>query len=500
MTRKPAREHARKRLRPPPGGLAGLMLTVTVVGIVWALLVPPWQTPDEVQHYAYAEVLAENLRLPQIPPPGAAGSHEGSADQSIADNAVGAGRGAFHPGSAPPEWNPAAWATYRATERAHPAPSRADGGGPNPAGINPPLYYLYSDMAYFFDHDGTAFGRLYTMRLWAVLLVALNALAGWLLAGEILGRRRLPQLACGAVAGLLPMETFIGASVNPDALMVPLWTLALWLGARVIIRRAPIRDVVALGLVAAAAVLTKYTSYALLPAVLFAVLVGWLRRPPEQRMRTLRQLAIASLALFIPLLGWVGLATALGRSTINMVSAGPRPAPFKLGQFFSYVWEFYLPRLPGMSPFPWARPGLGAYDLWVREGIGTFGWLVVPLPGEVYAAAGAVAGALALAALWFVARLRSRTAFWLLGFLAIALIALLGGLHLTDYRSLVSGQGPALQGRYLLPVIGLLGLAVGLVVSRVPDRIRPAACAGLLVLLLSLQALSMSAVIKAFYL
>src|SRR6516165_10421525 len=105
MRREPAREQARKRLRPPPGGLAGLMLTVTVVGIVWALLVPPWQTPDEVQHYAYAEVLAENLRLPQIPPPGAAGSHEGSADQSIADNAVWAGRAAFHPGSAPPEWN-----------------------------------------------------------------------------------------------------------------------------------------------------------------------------------------------------------------------------------------------------------------------------------------------------------------------------------------------------------------------------------------------------------
>ena len=142
-------------------------------------------------------------------------------------------------------------------ERARPAPSRSDRGGPNSAGNYPPLYYLYADIGYFIDQGGTAFGRLYTMRLWAVLLLALNALAGWLLAGEILGPRRLPQLACGAIAGLLPMETFMGASVNPDALMVPLWTFALWLGARIIVRRAPIRDVVAICAVAAAAVLTK---------------------------------------------------------------------------------------------------------------------------------------------------------------------------------------------------------------------------------------------------
>ena len=61
-------------------------------------------------------------------------------------------------------------------------------------------------------------------------------------------------------------------------------------------------------------------------------------------------------------------------------------------------------------------------------------------------------------------------------------------------------RGPVLQGRYLLPVIGLLGLVVGLVVSRLPGRLRPGACGAVLLLLLSLQALSMSAVIKAFYL
>ena len=486
-------------MRRPPSGLAGLLLTVMVVGIIWALLVPPWQTPDEVQHYAYAQDLAENFRLPQFPRSTPGGLPQVSSDQGIADNAVGASRGAFYPQSTPPEWNPAVWTAYLAAVRIHPGPSRSNGGGPNPAATNPPLAYLYADVGYFLDYGGTAFGRLYSMRLWSVLLLVLNALAGWLLAGEILGRKRLPQLACGAVAGLTPMETFIGTSVNPDALMVPLWTFALWLGARVIIRRAMIRDVVALCAVAAAAVLTKATSYALVPAVVLALFAGWFRRPREQRLRALPQIGVASLALVVPVLGWVGLATALGRSAINTVAAGTRPAPFSVGQFLSYLWQFYLPRLPGMTPVRWIS-GLGVYEIWIKQGTGVFGWLTVTLPAWVYAATVACLGAFGIVVMWFVAKLRSSTALWLLGFLALALLTLLGGIHLTDYRSEINGDGPVLQGRYLLPIIGLVGLAVGLVVSRLPERFRPGASAAVLLLLLTLQTLSMSAVIKAFYL
>lgn len=490
-------ERVRSQARRPPGGLIALIVVVVVVGIVWALLVPPWQTPDEVQQYAYAQDLAENFSIPL--PPGAVAPPQESSDQGIADNAVGASRGAFYPQSAPPEWDPDVWSEYRAVESGRPTPSRSNGGGPNPAAGNPPLYYLYADVAYLFDYSGTAFGRLYAMRLWGVMMVALNALAGWLLAGEVLGRRRLPQLACGAVAGLLPMETFMGASVNPDSMVVPLWTLALWLGARVIIRRARIRDVLGLCAITAAAVLTKYTSYALVPAVVLALFAGWRGRPPDERVIALRQLGLASLALVVPVAAWVGIASALGLSAINTVSTGPNPAPFNMGQFLSYLWQFYLPRLPWMTRFRWT-PGLPAYDVWVKEGTAVFGWLTVGVAAWVYKVAAVLACVIGLASLWFMAKLRGRVALWLVAFFGLALVGLLGGLHITDYRSVINGQGPALQGRYLLPVIGLAGLAVALVLSRLPARVRPNACLAVLVLLLSVQALSMSSVIKAFYL
>ena len=75
------------------------------------------------------------------------------------------------------------------------------------------------------------------------------------------------------------MATFMSTAVNPDALLITLWTFALWLGARVINRRAPSRDAIALCGVTAAAILTKATSYALVVPVLLALFIGWRRRP-----------------------------------------------------------------------------------------------------------------------------------------------------------------------------------------------------------------------------
>src|ERR1035437_10418103 len=79
------------------------------------------------------------------------------------------------------------------------------------------------------------------------------------------------------------METLFSTSVNPDGMMVTLWTWAMWLGARVINRAAPRRDAVALCAVTAAAVLTKATSYALVPPTLLALVIGWRRGPADPR-------------------------------------------------------------------------------------------------------------------------------------------------------------------------------------------------------------------------
>lgn len=37
---------------------------VLLFGVAWTLVVPPWQAPDENNHFAYAQTLAERFALP----------------------------------------------------------------------------------------------------------------------------------------------------------------------------------------------------------------------------------------------------------------------------------------------------------------------------------------------------------------------------------------------------------------------------------------------------
>jgi 4-amino-4-deoxy-L-arabinose transferase-like glycosyltransferase len=478
----------------PPKSLAALLGIVLIAGLAWALTVAPWQSPDEVAHFAYVQSIAETFTLP-----GEKGRPAISSDQSVADAAVGGQRGAFFPGSSPPNWSRADWNAYlRATDGAT-APSRSNGSGPNPASSNPPLYYLFAAAGYLTDHSGTTFGRLYAIRIEGVLLLLASTVAAWLLAGETFGRRRLPQLACAAVVGLLPMNTFISTSVNPDAPMVTLWTFALWLGARVINRRAQTFDAVALCAVTAAGILTKATSYALVLPVVLALLIGWRRRPASERRSTLTRVLAAGLLLVVPVIGWLALAHALGRSGINTIASTPGAPSFNPTQFLSYLWQFYLPKLSFLTTFPEAGP-LPLYDVWIRQTTGVFGWLDADLPGWLYVVSTIVAAVIAIAALGLVTRLRQSRHLALLAFFALMLIALLGLLHITDYRSIIAGQGPIVQGRYLLPLVGLAGLAVGLIVARLAPRMRPLASGAVLTAMLATQAISLATVVHAYYL
>jgi 4-amino-4-deoxy-L-arabinose transferase-like glycosyltransferase len=475
-----------------PASLAMLLVVVAVFGVAWALIVPPWQAPDTPSHFAYVESIAARHALP-----GVDGRPGFSRDQTAADNAVGAGRIAFDAAEARPSWDPAADRAYRAAAGSLP---RSDGGGPNAAAVNPPLYYLYAAIAYDAMIGGDEFDRLYAIQLWGVLLLLAAVIAAWLLAGEVLGPRQLPTLITAAVVGLLPMQTFICTSVTVDALLIPLWTFALWLGARVITRAARRRDAIALCAVTAAAILTKATSYALVPAVLLALVLGWRHRDAEERRALRATVGPALAALVLPVLLWVGSATALGRSAINTVEPAPgtHPKAFMPTQFLSYLWQFYFPRPPFLKPFR-TTADLPLWDVWIGEGWGAFGWLDVRMVGWIYTVLATITGAVAILGATILVRMRTRLQAELIAFFALALAALLLGLHVTEYRSIIADSGPVIQGRYALPLVALFGLAVGLIVSRVPLRARGAVSAVIVAALLVLQVLALATVARAYY-
>jgi 4-amino-4-deoxy-L-arabinose transferase-like glycosyltransferase len=480
----------------PPRSLLFLLAAVMLIGAAWALFVPPFQSPDENSHFAYAQTLAERFELP--------GNGKGlysSTEQQLAMSWSNADQAA-QVTATKPEWSKQAYEHWRTLEDDIGDAGREDGGGPNPASTNPPLYYLYVSPAYLAAEKGDIFDRLYLMRLSSMLLLLVTVTATWLLAGELFERDRRLQFAAASVAGLQPMVSVLSASVNPDALLIALFSIAFWLGVRILKRGLTAAQAIAFFGVAGLAVTVKATGYALFPAALFVLCVAAVRR--KRAGHGVAAIACAGLLAFaVPTGAWLATAAALDRPAVNRIATGsekaaPTLTSFKPRDLGSYLWQFYLPKLPFQRRFG-GMPDLPAYDIWLKQGWAAFGWLEVKFPNWVY---GVLAG-LSLTALTAagaaVARRRRSIDLAIAGFIAVAFIVLLAGLHWTEFRTLVGGSGPFNQGRYLLPLISLGGAAVAGAITLLPLRRRAAAVGLLAGGLFALELFSLAIVGSRFY-
>ena len=480
-----------------PGPLRALLAAVFVTGVAWALLVPPFQAPDENSHFGYLQHLGERFELPGDEQRKLFSTEQELArDRSRSDQVAGILERR-------PQWSQAAEERWRDEQAALPDAARGDGGGANPAATNPPLYYLYEAPAYLAGSGGTIVDRLRLARLWSVLMLLVTAAATWLLVGELLGPVRPLQLAGAAVAGLQPMVTFMSSTVNPDGLLFALWSLAIWLGVRILKRGLALPDAVALFAVVGLAVATKASSYALVPAALVVLGVAVARRRGGGHPRPAVIAAAAVLAFAAPALGWVVTAGALDRPAVNEVATAPgRESPsltsFNVRELGSYLWQFYLPRLPFQRSFG-GLPDYPVWTIWHKTGWAAFGWLEVRFPPWVYALlAMATLAALGGAAL-LVLRRRRAVDPAVVAFLATAVLALLAGLHWTEFRTLVGGTGPFNQGRYLLPLVSLMAAAVSAALALLAPRLRAFGVATVLGGMFALQAFSLAVVAVRFY-
>ena len=446
-----------------PVPLRWLVAAALLAGVSWALLVPPWQAPDEDAHFAYVQTVAELGRLPRDDGRRALDAAK-STEQDLAEVASGY-RDSGQRIEERPEWDPRAFARWKTVQAALPASARKDGGGVGRAGGNPPGYYLYAAIPYLAARSGGIFDQLYLMRVWSVLLLGLLVVSGWLLAGEVVGRDRTAQLLAGAVCGLAPMATFVSATVSPDALIYPLWGFAFWLCARIVRRGAARREVVALVLVVLCALVVKPVSVALLPGVLWAL--AWRRIPLR---------AVAAV---------VGLTVVV--ATV-VVPGGPR-------RFLSYQWQFYVPFDAGTNVLPQLAPW-PLRDTWLEGTVGAFGWLEVRLPWWYYAAA---AGVIVVVAVGALRRIDLRRDAPLLLVFALPAFALVAGLHLTEEWFLVREHSGFTQGRYLLPLLPVAGTAVAVAFAGLPARRRAVVAGAGLGLLVVAQLASLAAVAGRFY-
>jgi hypothetical protein len=200
-------------------------------------------------------------------------------------------------------------------------------------------------------------------------------------------------------------------------------------------------------------------------------------------------------AFALPVGAWFVVANESGRSAFGqttLVSAGETPASGggtasggqknSPGLFASYLWQYYLPRLPSMTPIKNFYPQISHYapvQVWLGSGWASFGWVNVWFPSWVYKLFFLIVVVIAggvVASLW--QRRRGRRVLprtWRLAAFYLVMAGLLiGGLQWTDYKLYLDDKQPFLQGRYILPLAPLLALLVAQATRALPARFRPA--------------------------
>ncbi len=260
-------------------------------GLLYSVIIPPWQAPDEPRHLEYAILLSEKgwFLTRQDTSPDLQRDMMTSMLQSDFWTLVGR----EEPDSVPASFSDDPFLKLSGTQ----------------LGDESPLYYLLPALAFNALPEGDLLARLYLMRWFSVLLSAAAVTVASLTAFELFPEDRFMIVAVPAFVALLPMFSFIGASANNDVLSVLFVSLFTWQLVRMFNRGLSWRSGLTLCGLAALSLLAKRTSFftvTLIPVVI-AVHVHRRRVPLSHCCRcAVAAGSMLTLLLLAILLSWRG--------------------------------------------------------------------------------------------------------------------------------------------------------------------------------------------------
>jgi 4-amino-4-deoxy-L-arabinose transferase-like glycosyltransferase len=458
--------------------------------VCWSVISPPFQVPDEPSHFAYVQRLAETGSFAM-----AHGEVFPSAEQAILKD--------LHNTSVlehPAVGTISSEAAQRKLENDLALPyERMGSADAGVAASEPPLYYALETIPYGLASSGTVLDRLAMMRLLSALMGGLTAFFAYLFLREALPAVPWAWTVGGLGVALMPLLGMMSGAVNPDALLFAVSAALFYCLARGFRRGITPWLAAALGAVLAIGFMTKLNFLGLLPGALLGLLALCVREARTSRQSAYRCLGLALGVGVSPILLYICINVLSGKPAVGVVAdaLARTGAHGSILKEISYIWQFYLPRLPGMKHyfhgFPTTRVD------WFNGMVGLYGWLDTAFPRWVYDAALIPAGAIAV--LFANALVKSRYALRtrvveLFVYLAMSLGVLLI-IGADDYLHNIPGEYA--EPRYVLPMLALWGAVLALAARGAGRRWGPIAGVLIVCLALAHNIFSQLLVISRYY-
>jgi hypothetical protein len=465
-------------------------LVAIVNAVCWSVISPPFQLPDEPDHFAYVVHLAETGHLPS-----SNGERFSAAEQTalvyLLQNRVRFSQENHTVGSREQQ---------QRLEAALALPEARD--TPGAAGVaasEPPLYYALETVPYLLGSGGTLLDSLVLMRLLSALFGGLTALFAFLFLREALPAVRWAWTVGGLGVALMPVLGMMSAAVNPDALLFAVSTALFYCLASSFRRGLTRKRAIAIGALIATGCLTKLIFLGLVPGALLGLLVLAVRQARVTGRAIYRSLALALTIAAVPACLYLLDDALSGHVTLKVLSGG---LAFSSGHHksllgaFVYIWQLYLPRLPGMSPI---FHGTSGDQIWFEQLVGKYGWLDTTFPAWVIRVALIPAAMLAVLFIRALAihrhQLRAR---WVEAAVYAAMVlGILGIVGSDEYVDRIPNE--YVQLRYLMPAIALVGAFLALAGRGAGRRWGPLAGTFIVLLVLAHDFFSQLLVISRYY-
>jgi 4-amino-4-deoxy-L-arabinose transferase-like glycosyltransferase len=458
----------------------------------WSFITPPFEVPDEPSHIAYVKQLAETGTLPRS-------SEEAfAAEEGVAMVALDVPEIRLNPSHraiVTQAQQNAIVHELRVLRRAHERGS-LDAGV---ATSEPPLYYALQSIPYTIGLHATLLTRIQLMRLLSALFTGLTALFTFLFLREALPRVRWAWTVGALGVALVPLLGFMSGAVNPDAMLFAVSAAIFYCIARAFRRGLTIKAGAVFGATVAIGFLTKLSFVGLAPGIYFALaLIAVRGRRARGRRGTMGAVLGASIGC-LPIVLFVVENAVSHHHALGIVTRTVATSRGSLLAGVSYIWQLYLPRLPGMFDY---FPGLStSFQVWFVGYVGRLGWLDTFFPGWVYTLAlipaAVIAGLCGRTLIAARASLRARTGeLCVYASMALGELMLIGVASYRIYPTLVAEYG---QARYLLPMLPLLGAVLALAARGAGRRWGPTAGALIVTLFLAHDLLSQLQVIARYY-
>ena len=350
---------AQLRRVPRAGWMCFLIALVNCA--IWTVVVPPFQVPDEISHFGYAQYVAQTGKLP----PQTLGTLQYSPQEYNALDALWffdtIGRVQMRGILTPAE-------DHGLREALAANPSPVGPGGSTSVTNQPPLYYALEAVPYWLSPSSNILVRLELMRLLSALMAACTVLLVFLFLRELLPRVPWAWSVGALVVAFQPTFCFIAAGVQGDNLLFLASTATFLLLLRAWRRGLTLRRGALIGLAVVAGVLGKLTFIALLPGVALALALLGVREVRRHRSArvSLLPIALAAAIVLVPVALYAELnvhvwhrgGLTAGGLAIASVNAAPSGQAVTLRQTLDYTWEdlpaaaaVHAPQLlPQLSP------------------------------------------------------------------------------------------------------------------------------------------------------